>query len=182
MTFSFGICASCGPDREIYVIDAQHHELLLNNGVLMYKEQPFNGILEDYYSNGLKKVEVMYDDGRKHGVETQWYFDGAIAARRHYFEGKKSGLHKGFWENGNNKFIYQFNNMGAYDGNIKEWYRSGEIMRDFNYVNGKENGSQKMWMQNGSIRANYEVVNGERFGLIGLKKCYQVTTGSDEIK
>ena len=42
--------------------------------------------------------------------------------------------------------------------------------RDFNYINSKETGSQKLWYETGKIKANYEVINGERFGLIGLKK------------
>jgi antitoxin component YwqK of YwqJK toxin-antitoxin module len=53
---------------------------------------------------------------------------------------------------------------------------------DFNYKNGKETGSQRLWKPDGSIKANYEVVNGERFGLIGLKKCYTVTVDKNEIK
>ena len=39
-----------------------------------------------------------------------------------------------------------------------------------------------MWKDDGTIKANYEVVNGERFGLIGLKKCYTVTVNEDEVK
>ena len=41
----------------------------------------------------------------------------------------------------------------------------------FHYIDGKEVGSQKLWQEDGRIKANYEVKNGERFGLIGLKKC-----------
>ena len=51
----------------------------------------------------------------------------------------------------------------------------------FNYKKGKESGSQRLWKTDGSIKANYDVVNGERFGLIGLKKCYQVTVGNDTV-
>ena len=68
-----------------------------------------------------------------------------------------------------------------YHGNVKEWYSNGQLYRDFNFNNGKEVGSQKLWKLDGTIKANYEVVKGERFGLIGLKKCYQVSVGSDEI-
>ena len=31
-----------------------------------------------------------------------------------------------------------------------------------------------LWDLNGNIKANYEVINGERYGLIGLKKCFTV--------
>ncbi len=180
MIVSFGLlCYTCVQESNNLVLHAQHNELVLNNGVLMYKGRPFNGMLLDHYSNGAKRMEVMYHDGRKHGNEIQWYDNGTVATTRNYLNGKKSGLHQGYWENGNYKFVYHFNSHGAYHGNIKEWYSSGALMRDFNYLNGKENGTQKMWMQNGKIRANYEVVNGERFGLIGLKKCYQVSSNTN---
>ena len=39
-----------------------------------------------------------------------------------------------------------------------------------------------MWKYDGTIQANYEVVNRDRFGLIGLKKCYTVTVNKDEIE
>ena len=34
----------------------------------------------------------------------------------------------------------------------------------------------------GAIKANYIVVNEERYGLIGLKKCYSVTSDKNEIQ
>ena len=75
-----------------------------------------------------------------------------------------------------------FNEKGEFHGVVKEWYKSGQIFRDFNYAEGKELGSQRMWKNDGTLKANYEVVNGERFGLIGLKKCYTVTVDSVEVK
>ena len=75
--------------------------------------------------------------------------------------------------NGNGLFVARYPANDAYhmDG----------YMADFNYVDGKEEGSQKMWQINGKIRANYHVKNGERFGLIGLKKCYTVNTKDEDI-
>ena len=180
--FSFLICVSCVDQPEFYTLDVNNTDLVLDNGVVFYKNKPFNGVLEAYYENDIKKTKVEYKNGRKHGLELFWYPNKVIAFERWYQNSVKTGIHKAYWDNGNAKFVYHFNDKGEYNGNVKEWYYTGELIRDFNYVNGKESGSQKMWMQNGNIRANYEVVNGERFGLIGLKKCYQVTTGSDEIK
>ena len=90
--------------------------------------------------------------------------------------------HLGWWEDGTPKFEYHFNTKGAYEGKRKEWYKNGQLVRDFNYVSGKEVGSQRMWAKNGKIRANYEVKNGERFGLIGLKKCYTVNANSNVLQ
>ena len=81
-----------------------------------------------------------------------------------------------------NDFEYHFNKKGEFHGIVKEWYKSGQIFRDFNYFAGKELGRQRMWKYDGTIKANYEVVNRDRFGLIGLKKCYTVTVNKDEIE
>jgi antitoxin component YwqK of YwqJK toxin-antitoxin module len=175
-------CTSCIEKPQFYTLDINNTNLVLDNGVMFYKGKPFYGVLEDYYDNDVKKTKVEYENGRKHGFELSWYSNKLVALERWYQNGVKVGVHKAYWDNGNAKFVYHFNNKGEYNGSVKEWYYTGEMVRDFNYVNGKENGSQKMWMQNGNIRANYEVINGERFGLIGLKKCYQVSTDSDKIK
>ena len=69
---------------------------------------------------------------------------------------------------------YVFDNNGRYNGKVEEWYVNGQKLREFNYTEGLENGKQKLWDLDGNIKANYEVINGERYGLIGLKKCFTV--------
>ena len=100
--------------------------------------------------------------------------------KAHYEEGKKVGIHKSWFENGQQKFEYPYNQKGFYQGALKEWFPNGQLIREFNYVEGKESGTQKMWLENGNIRANYTVIDGERFGLIGLKKCYSVNTNDEK--
>ncbi len=164
------------------VIDASHEHLKLNNGVLVLEDQPFTGKLVNKFPNGNLQSEVFYKKGLKEGKERQWYADGKLNVERFYDRGIKTGIHKSWWENGSLKFEYHFNDRGEFDGIVKEWYESGLQFKDFNYKKGKEVGSQKLWKPDGRIKANYEVVNGERFGLIGLKKCYKVTVDEDEIE
>jgi antitoxin component YwqK of YwqJK toxin-antitoxin module len=71
-------------------------------------------------------------------------------------------------------FEYQLNNKGSYNGSVKDWHYNGQLAKDFNFIDGLENGSQKMWDLKGKIKANFFTVNGERYGLIGLKKCVSV--------
>ena len=173
---------SCSRDKRFSNLDFSNDELLLINGILYYKNVPFSGNIVSNYDASKLKSETQYDKGRKHGFEKQWLYNGHLILNRYYIKGNKAGIHKAWWENGSLKFEYHFNNEGEYNGTVKEWYKSGQIFLAFNYNEGKEVGSQKMWKLDGSLRANYEVVNGERFGLIGLKKCYQVTVGSTEVK
>ena len=174
---------SCSKGEKLYSVDISNMELQLTNGVLYYKDNLFTGNIVSYYdASRLIKSEVLYEKGRKHGNERKWLKDGKLIEDRYYIKGNKEGTHKAWWKNGNPKFEYHFNKKGKYHGAVKEWYETGQITRNFNYENGLEIGSQKMWKLDGSLKANYEVVNGERFGLIGLKKCYQVTVGSTEVK
>lgn len=149
---------------------------------MFYNESPFEGQLVAKYVSGTVKSKIDYVDGKRHGCETQWYKNGAKLLERFYIKGFKTGVHRSWWESGHLKFEYHFNDKGEFHGLVKEWYKSEQIFRDFNYNQGKESGSQRLWKPDGTIKANYEVVNGERFGLIGLKKCYMVTVNKDDIE
>ena len=156
--------------------------LKLDNGILFYKEVPFNGVLIEYYEAKKLKSKIDYVKGKKNGFEKQWSVNGNQLIERFYNEGFKTGVHKAWWEDGTQKFEYHFNEIGEFHGVVKEWYKNAQIFRDFNYVDGKEVGLQRMWKIDGTIKANYEVLQGERFGLIGLKKCYTVTVDEADFK
>ncbi len=173
---------SCNSVHDHVIIDASHPDIKLKNGILYYNRLPFSGGLITYFENKLFKSYIEYKNGKKHGFEKHWNVDANLIVKRYYLKGKKAGIHKAWWNNGNLKFEYHFNEKGEYDGSVKEWYETGPLFKAFNYENGKEKGSQNLWDITGKIKANYEVVNGERFGLIGLKKCYQVTVDSHEVK
>ncbi|WP_025740476.1 toxin-antitoxin system YwqK family antitoxin [Aquimarina pacifica] len=177
----FFVFGSCTNEVQKQRIDFSNPDLKLENGVLMYKTKPFEGNIIRKFDTGALRSDIEYTQGRKNGYEKQWYTDGSLAIERFYTKGIKTGIHKGWWKNSNPKFVYPFNSEGAYDGKLSEWYSNGQPYRVFNYSNGNEAGPQKLWKKDGRIKANYEVRNGERFGLIGLKKCYTVTTNSNEI-
>lgn len=177
---TFLILVSC--EQEQVLVDQASEELELINGVLHYQNHPFNGLLVSRYDDTSYKMKLEYAKGRKDGLEQQWYANGVLSQKRWYSQGIKINSHLGWWEDGSPKFEFHFNRKGEYDGNRKEWYPNEQLVCDLNYVNGKEIGSQRMWSKTGKIRANYEVKNGERFGLIGLKKCYTVNTNSNALQ
>jgi len=164
--------------KELLILKSTNTHLTLNNGILEFEKQTFTGKLVEYYPNGAKKYEVTYAKGLKEGVEKKWHNNQKLAMQRIYNKGIKIGLHKAWWHNGIHKFEYNFNTKGEHHGNLKEWDITGLLIRDFNYKYGKESGTQKMWKKDGSIKSNYVVINGDRFGLIGLKRCYTVSNNS----
>ena len=82
----------------------------------------------------------------------------------------KEDNHKLFWENGNKKMITNFLN-GQYEGKMIQWHENGKKFKEFYYKNGNEVSNQKIWDSKGNIKANYDVVNGRRYGLTGQKNC-----------
>ncbi len=180
--FSF-LFLSCEKEEKVvsYEIDATNSDLKLENGVLLYKSKSFTGFLNHYDKVNQTQNRTHYLSGKKDGKELKKYRNDQIAEERFFRKGMKVGTHKSFWPNGIPKFEYHFNDEGVYHGNFKEWYTNGQLAKEFHYVQGKEDGPQKMWRYDGKIRANYVVKNGERFGLIGLKKCYAVNTKNEEI-
>ena len=165
-----GLFYSCESNTEA-ALSIDDPRLKLDNGQLYLDKDVFEGHLIDRYDSDSLKSKVYYALGRKQGIEQLWFKNGSLAIERDYSKGIKIGIHKAWWENGNPKFEYHFDDHGAYHGSVLEWYESGALYRSFNYSHGKEDGRQTMKDINGKIKANYDVVNGERFGLVGLKKC-----------
>ena len=164
-------------EKELIILDQSDLNLKTENGILNYFDKPFSGKIVSFYSSKQKRVDINYLNGRKNGNEKKWYKSGEIASERNYLNNFKIGVHKGYWENGKKKFLYHFNFKGEYMGTVEEWYNSGNKYRFFNYINGKEVGNQKLWHETGAVKANYDVVDGERYGLIGLKNCFKVNNG-----
>jgi antitoxin component YwqK of YwqJK toxin-antitoxin module len=171
------ILLSC--NKKDLVIDASENvsSIVLKNRLLYFKGKLLSGEIIAFYDadKTIRKSSCFYLKGQKNGAEKKWHSNGQISSSRMYLKNVKVGSHKAWWSNGEKKFEYVFNDEGAYFGTLKEWFENGQLYREFNYVNGQEEGSQKMWKQNGNIRANYVVKNGERFGLIGMKKCDPVS-------
>jgi len=48
-------------------------------------------------------------------------------------------------------------------------------MEVMNYKNGYEDGRQEQYYDNGKVKANYIMMSGRRYGLLGTKNCVNVT-------
>ena len=164
------------PSIEISRIDIN---FALENGILFFDNEPFSGIVNEYYVDETIKSKSQYYQGRREGYYKGWYENGNQSFERIYAVGLKIGIHVGWYDDNQSKFEYHFNNQGTYEGSVKEWHSNGNMAKHFNFINGKESGSQKMWRSNGNIRANFFTVNGERHGLIGLKNCVSVMSDID---
>ncbi len=164
----FFLIYACNYESIDLTIDDKN--LTLSKGILSYKGKRYSGTLSSKIDT-LTVNRISYLNGKKHGKEEKFFFNGKLAAVRFYTHGKKSGTHKAWWDNGQLEFVYHFDTKGNKIGIHNEWYSNGQLAKAFNFTDGKQDGTQKMWDYNGKIKANYQVINGERFGLIGSINC-----------
>jgi antitoxin component YwqK of YwqJK toxin-antitoxin module len=115
-----------------------------------------------------------YSNGLLNGKVKKWYPGKQLMEERFYSEGKKNGKQISYWQNGIKRFEFIAKD-DAYEGELKEWSVEGKLIHLATFKNGQEEGTQKMWYDNGKIRANYVMIKGKRYGLLGTKNCRNVS-------
>ena len=74
----------------------------LHYNISMTKQTSKSEIYTEYYQNGQKKVEGLYQDIIKNGKWTEWYEYGDIKSEGNYKDGKKNGMWTEFHDYGKN--------------------------------------------------------------------------------
>ena len=158
----------------------QHYEMkssenfVVKNDVLWFNQKKYSGFLIELNANKDTILLETYVAGRLNGTCKKWYPNRQLQEVRQYKAGKKEGKQIAYWENGKKRFEF-FAKNGEYEGELKEWSSNGKLFHLANYENGHEEGTQKMWYDNGKVRANYVIIKGRRFGLLGTKNCKNVS-------
>lgn len=172
---------SCDENRDLAKAKKAHQIppvfLLLENHVISWHQdslfwngKPFSGKAISLFTNGDTAIIQSYWEGLQEGVTRKWHPNKQLAEDRFYIKGKKEGRHRAWWSNGKPLFDFHVSN-DEYQGELKEWNSAGLLVKQFHYVNGQETGSQRRWWDDSTVRANYEIRNGRKYGLIGIKLC-----------
>jgi antitoxin component YwqK of YwqJK toxin-antitoxin module len=144
------------------------------NGILMEANSPFTGILFTLYPNTIDTAEIAsYFNGKEDGEWKKFYPSKKIREKRFFKDGYKTGKFLAWWENGNMQMQYFFED-DEYEGVCKEWSEKGMLNKIMTYKKGHEEGHQQWWYDNGKIKANYVIIDGRRYGLLGTKNCVNV--------
>lgn len=120
-----------------------------------------------------EKGKIYYDGNLYSGVVEEKNEQGVLIVKDSIANGEKNGTCYKWWPNGNQKLIARFEN-GDYHGEVTNYYESGQTFSVFHYDHGYESGLQQMWKSDGRIEMNYEVINGRKYGLTGVKNCVNV--------
>lgn len=164
-----------------YVLKSSKN-IITQNGIAFFNNKKFYGFLYELSLNEKDTLSIEeYNSGLLDGISKKWYHDNQLNEERFYLRGEKSGKQIAYWENGNKKFEF-FAKNDAYEGEMKEWNFESKLIHLANFKNGQEDGTQKLWYDNGKIRANYVIVNGKRYGLLGTKNCVNVSDSVFVIK
>lgn len=145
LTLLFLVSCSGIPEK----VDMSDENLKKAKGIYYFKGKPYSGVMEEH-------------DASKNLIGVSEFADG-----------KKNGVSKYYWPNGTLKFEANYKN-GFYHGSVKRYFENGKLLSWFNYDNGYESGRQQMWKSDGRIKVNYEVIDGRKYGLTGVKNCVNV--------
>lgn len=145
------------------------------NGILMEGNNPFNGTLFTLFPKTTDTAEISnYYNGKEDGEWKKYYPSKKIREKRYFKDGSKTGEYLVWWENGNKQLQYFFE-ADEYEGVCKEWSETGFLNKIMTYKKGHEDGHQQWWYDNGKIKANYVIIDGRRYGLLGTKNCVNVS-------
>ena len=176
---SFVLLAGCNTPGNTSIstkqVNAVDTTLKIMNGVMYENGQLFTGTVYTLHPGTKDTAELAnYFQGKENGEWKKFYAPGALKEKREFTNGKKTGEYIAYWENGNKKLDYLFDD-DEYEGTCREWNTDGMLIREMNYKKGHEEGEQKMFYDNGSTRSNYIIVKGRRYGLLGTKNCINVS-------
>lgn len=147
----------------------------MKNGVAMTENTRFTGIVYTMFPNSKDTAEIVaFNNGREHGQWKRFYPNGKLMETRHFENGQKTGVYNAWWPNGVQKLAYNFTD-GEYNGVCREWNDKHVLIKEMHYKNGYEEGSQKEFYNDGKVKANYMMIAGRRYGLLGTKNCVNVT-------
>jgi hypothetical protein len=157
------------------IVSGSDSSITFINGILYKNNSPFTGTIFNFYQNSKDTADVTpYLLGKENGERRKYYPNKQLWEKRYFQNSVKVGEMRTYWPDGKPQMQYFFEN-GEYQGTCKEWTKTGMLSRLMHYNKGYEDGEQKWWYDNGKIRANYVIVEGRRYGLLGTKNCINVS-------
>jgi antitoxin component YwqK of YwqJK toxin-antitoxin module len=152
-------------------------KLSLVNGLYLYANNTFTGIVVEMYDNGVVKKQLSVYKGMLHGRYKSFFENGMPWEVRMYKNNLSTGTHIAFWpETGNQKFEYNYYEEKM-EGSQKKWYPTGKPFLALHYTNDHEDGLQQGWRENGKLFLNYVAKDGFRYGLQKAALCYSLRDG-----
>jgi antitoxin component YwqK of YwqJK toxin-antitoxin module len=162
-------------EKLINDIEVLKKELVLNGneGNWYYNGELFNGYGVKFHENETLIQKVGFYNGKKEDIAKIWFSNGVLKVESLYNQNQLTGSYKAWWDNGvlASEAIYE---KGKLQGVEKKWFKNGELAKLRNLDGGMEKGLQQAWLKNGKMYVNYEAKNGRIFGMRRANSCYKL--------
>ena len=156
-------------------LNSAQMQFTVEQGILKHEGIPVTAMLYELSENGRDTVSITsFVAGREDGEWKKFFNNGRLAETRHFSAGKKTGDYLGWWPDGSKRLEYHFSD-GELNGVCRDWAANGTLISEMNYVMGHESGAQQQFYTDGKIKANYTIIDGRRYGLLGTKNCVNVS-------
>jgi antitoxin component YwqK of YwqJK toxin-antitoxin module len=175
-------------DPRIVKRKVKTEELQNINEVYYFNNKPYTGTSIDVFPDRSKMQEIEWVNGLLHGKKTEFFKGGVLVRAMITFrEGKRNGpfifYHSNgkislrgkyvndeldstvnaFYENGNNKYIHNFN-MGVQVGELVTFYKNGNVEQKVTLLNQKPHGKMMSYYEAGNLRLESYYKEGVRNG------------------
>ena len=123
---------------------------------------PFTGLVQDFYSDGKKKGEANYKDGKRHGMKTLWNKNGQKKVEASFKDGKLHGVATVWDENGKKESESNFK-----DGEklVQTLWQNGQKTSERNYKDGQIHGLETIFFKDGQKGIETMYKNGKMHGV-----------------
>ncbi len=99
--------------------------------------EPFTGILKNFYPDGQVQLIDNFKDGMQHGEYISYHQNGEILLKGYFQDGKQHGIWTEFHEDGSLYWNLRYINGVAEDGIFRMFYPNGSVESEVTYRNGK---------------------------------------------
>ncbi|MFB9053346.1 energy transducer TonB [Formosa undariae] len=125
-----------------YFEDGSVHRAYLKKPVNEGKSFLLTGLYQEYYANGVLKVESHFSENELIGTWKQYYPNKNIEWEVNYVDSYKQGLYKQFYENGHLK-IEGINDLDLKNGDEKHFDSNGNLRQTLKYKKGSLKNASK---------------------------------------
>jgi antitoxin component YwqK of YwqJK toxin-antitoxin module len=136
-------------------------EIVEKDGIYYNGSSPFSGIDITKYSDGNKKMEVSYVDGKKEGICKIWFENGVLNEVRYYKNNEMDGTWVVYNEAGVKTSVANYTN-GFKNGKWLIWNDKGLLIYRLSYKNGEKSGVWKNYDDEGKLINKRYYKSGEK--------------------
>ena len=126
-------------------------------------DEPFTGIVFDFYENGEKELDGNYRKGLMNGEWTYYHENGQIMSKGNYKNGDGS-----YPDSFTDEYKKEYPPYGGRNGKWTYWFWNGQKINEGTYKDSKWDGKWTQWYENGQKSSEKTYKDGKMIS----KECW----------